>query len=49
MMAQDVLQVVFQYLMPYLAPAIFLFIVILFSDRLIEFVYSSINRSRRRR
>ncbi|MDG5787782.1 hypothetical protein QA612_09745 [Evansella sp. AB-P1] len=43
---ESVLQVIFTNLFPYLAPLLFLFMVILFSDRLIDFLYKAFRNRR---
>ncbi len=41
---QAVLEIVFQRYMVYLTPILFLFVVVLFSDRLVSFLYDAFKR-----
>ncbi|WP_169819268.1 hypothetical protein [Anaerobacillus arseniciselenatis] len=45
---ENVLNVVFMDLFPYLIPLLFLFMVILFTDRLIDLLFKSMETRRRR-
>ncbi|MBM7543256.1 hypothetical protein [Amphibacillus cookii] len=45
---QLTLDVIFGGYMPYLAPLLFLLMVILFVDRLIDFIYNAIGRQKER-
>ncbi|WP_169824063.1 hypothetical protein [Anaerobacillus alkalidiazotrophicus] len=47
--AQDVLNVIFTKLLPYLVPVLFLFMTALFSERLIDIIVNAVTAKTRKR
>lgn len=46
---QSILDIIFQFFTPYLGPVVFLFVVVLFAEKIVEVIYESVMPMFRRR